>query len=76
MRPHLRTQPKAYKSLWTSKGIVGLLKGTAGGASDRKSFDFCGKFLGMGASRQAAKAGAVFSVADAEFTDGGGEDQR
>ena len=54
------------------KGIVDLLKGTAGSTNQRKSFDFCGQFLGMGPSRQAAKAGTVWAVADAEFTDAGG----
>ena len=54
------------------KGIVKLLKGTAGSTPERRSFDFCGKFLGMGASRQAAKAGTSLQVAEAEFTDAGG----
>ena len=54
------------------KGIVDLLKGTAGSTPERKSFDFCGKFLGMGPSRRSTKAGTVSEVADAEFTDAGG----
>ena len=54
------------------KGIVDLLKTTAGSTNQRKSFDFCGKFLGMGPSRQVTKAGTVWEVADAEFTDAGG----
>ena len=37
--------------------------------AQRAPLDSCGKFLGMGVSRQAAKAGAVLSVADVEFTD-------
>ena len=53
------------------KGIVDLLKSTAGSTNQRKSFDFCGKFLGMGPSRQVTKAGTVWEVADAEFTDAG-----
>ena len=54
------------------KGIVDLLKSTAGSTPERKSFDFCGKFLGMGVSRSAVKAGVSREVADAEFTDAGG----
>ena len=56
------------------KGIVDLLKSTAGSSSNqRKSFDFCGKFLSMGPSRPVTKAGTVWQVADAEFTDAGGK---
>ena len=54
------------------KGIVGLLKGSSGGAAGRRSFDFCGKFLGLGMSKQTQKAGAILTVAEAEFTDAGG----
>ena len=54
------------------KGIMDLLKNTSNGSNQRKSFDFCGKFLGMGPSRQAVKGGTVWEVADAEFTDAGG----
>ena len=50
------------------KGIIDLLRRTADGNPERKSFDFCGKFLGMGESRLAGR----FQVADAEFTDAGG----
>ena len=54
------------------KDIMNLLKGTASSTPERKSFDFCGKFLGMGAPRQVMKTGAGLLVADAEFTDAGG----
>ena len=54
------------------QGIVDLLKGTAGNTTERKSFDLCGKFLGMGLSRRTAKARTSSDVAEAELTDSGG----
>ena len=54
------------------KGIVGLLKGSASGTTSRRTFDFCGKFLGMGASKQTQSAGTLLNVSEAEFTHAGG----
>ena len=37
------------------KGIVGLLKENAAGATQRSAFDFCGKFIGIGAPKSVTK---------------------
>ena len=39
------------------KGIVELLKGNGTAANHRAAFDFCGKFLGIGTSKQVTKNG-------------------
>ena len=58
------------------KGVVDILKrsGVAPGpaSANRRAFDFTGKFLGIGTTRQATKGGVVYGVSDAEFTDAGG----
>ena len=54
------------------KGIVELLKGNGTAANHQAAFDFCGKFLGIGTSKQVTKNGNLLMVAEAEFTDAGG----
>ena len=63
---------KGVHAALDAKGTVELLKGTAVSSPERKSFDFCGKFLGMDSSRHATKSVTVMEVAEAEFTDCGG----
>ena len=41
-------------------------------AAKAQGFDFCGKFLGIGTSKQVTKNGNLLMVAEAEFTDAGG----
>ena len=77
MVPQMKSAAYTYPAMGIKvaldiKGIMELLKGTAGGASDRRSFDFCGTFLSIGADRQVQVAGATLSVADAEFMDARG----
>ena len=57
------------------KGVIDILKKKAAvpssASANRKAFDFTGKFLGIGTTRQAAKGGVAYNVAEAEFTDAG-----
>ena len=54
------------------KGIVAILRASGSAKRLSKTFDFCGKFLGVSDQKTICKAGADMKVSEATFVDNGG----